>query len=1038
MRRLPGAGRQLLLGRLRAVPAATRRRSTRAPYTIKNVEGLRVGVIGLANLSSLNSIVEGGNSLQVTPLEQNEAIRALRRAAPAGGRPDRGGQPRRPHRGPGAHAGLRGLLRVRAAPSPTSNRANDPWKILEWFGPEDVDPKSVVRVWIPGVSGVDVILGGHLHVVLNPPQPLTDPAGRKVVLSHGGAFAKYVVRLDAGGADARQGPAPPTAPRSSATTTGSSPSTRSGATTRCTRTTSAKFWNPGEFAAGPEGARRRIEACCHQRGPRHHPAAAAVHPRSRRRSCTSPRIFSYAPREHRAPQQLDRRRLAAGQHGRRLDAQAPGASRRRWRSPTRSAFATTSTPGPLTQEAMFNVFPFENTINIMYLSGVEMQEMFDFVTERSAERGCVSQAQISGARFTMDCAQVQLNDLRISCDPKNERRRRHCLERSHRDGRAPWQCLEDATTGDGPLLGAPRRRTSRSTASRSTPTTPTASRSTTTSPRAARASWCSSATPPASRPASPCATRSSATCRTSAPATTSSTGKTDRSATSSASTGQACGNRSSNGQWIVDDQIVGYCKTAKAFHDELQAGTSRRLLLPRRLRRAPRNVAAAPPTPRRKTGCAPATAAARRARRWAAAAAATRWPAHPICGTVTRRCATFCVNPTGVARGARGGRRPHRPEGQVMSARFRWSALLALAGCYCDDRPPPPRRRRQLLPRSQVKGVYQVPAEHAPARPLDVVTTCASRYGGQGKVPGGRARHAGLPLRQSPRRGGDRLRRHRARRERPPAHDLHRAGLLPRRPGRPLRRLPARWAQADRRRGAAAPCAPCTSTARCACGWTTRRPSPIYADGGAGRHAGALPRASQPTAATPPGLSPTVFFDDPTLRALQIPDGFDNRSSPLVGEFVTVGQEPRVRRAAARRAAPTIPARDGQPAAMVVTGSTPSGFFVSDVTACRLQEWTTDATGAAAGAHAGAAREVPGHRSPHGGDRPIRGRGRRRPSCEVSETGAAPRRPTARATCRAPSAHVHLQLQLPRRALRRATCSGPSRARCRSSPPPPR
>ena len=34
---------------------------------------------------------------------------------------------------------------------------------------------------------------------------------------------------------------------------------------------------------------------------------------------------------------------------------------------------------------MFNVFPFENTINIMYLSGSEMQEMFDFVAERSAE-----------------------------------------------------------------------------------------------------------------------------------------------------------------------------------------------------------------------------------------------------------------------------------------------------------------------------------------------------------------------------------------------------------------------------------------------------------------------------------------------------------------------------------------------------------------------------------------------------------------------------------------------------------------------------
>jgi 5'-nucleotidase/UDP-sugar diphosphatase len=98
--------------------------------------------------------------------------------------------------------------------------------------------------------------------------------------------------------------------------------------------------------------------------------------------------------------------------------------------------------GVVTQEAMFNVFPFENTINIMYLSGVEMQEMFDFVAERSAERGCVSQAQISGARFTMDCAQVQINDLRIFCDPSDGGAQKYC-PKEEREGHAPWQCLED-------------------------------------------------------------------------------------------------------------------------------------------------------------------------------------------------------------------------------------------------------------------------------------------------------------------------------------------------------------------------------------------------------------------------------------------------------------------------------------------------------------------------------------------------------------------------------------------------------------------
>lgn len=84
----------------------------------------------------------------------------------------------------------------------------------------------------------------------------------------------------------------------------------------------------------------------------------------------------------------------------------------------------------------------------MYLSGIEMQEMFDFVAERSAGRGCQSQAQISGARFAMDCAQVQLNDLRYPCDPKlqGEDNGSDCPQVG-RTGRSRWQCLDDITGG---------------------------------------------------------------------------------------------------------------------------------------------------------------------------------------------------------------------------------------------------------------------------------------------------------------------------------------------------------------------------------------------------------------------------------------------------------------------------------------------------------------------------------------------------------------------------------------------------------------
>src|SRR5690606_20591354 len=48
--------------------------------------------------------------------------------------------------------------------------------------------------------------------------------------------------------------------------------------------------------------------------------------------------------------------------------------------------------GPLTIEQMFNVFPFENSITVVNMSGLEVQEMLDFVARKSASRGCRTQA----------------------------------------------------------------------------------------------------------------------------------------------------------------------------------------------------------------------------------------------------------------------------------------------------------------------------------------------------------------------------------------------------------------------------------------------------------------------------------------------------------------------------------------------------------------------------------------------------------------------------------------------------------------------
>jgi 5'-nucleotidase / UDP-sugar diphosphatase len=295
-----------------------------------------------------------------------------------------------------------------------------------------------VRVHIAGVRGLDVVLGGHLHVVLNPPQLVNDPSGRKVVLSHSGAFAKYVGRLEL----------VVKMPNHLGDDEGAEVISQDyhafpvdglwcNEALRKLRFDPSEFWDPGEFIARP-GVREAIKACRDQEDA---PTTDLLVPymlgMDFKLQLTS--IFSYAPTD------VQRRNNSNGGDSP-LGNIAADSMRKRNRVEAEMALTNSLGirdnlyAGVVTQESMFNVFPFENTINIMYLSGVEMQEMLDFVAERSAERGCVSQAQISGARFTMDCAQVQLNDLRIPCAPQLNGS--DCPQ-DNRSGHAAWQCLQD-------------------------------------------------------------------------------------------------------------------------------------------------------------------------------------------------------------------------------------------------------------------------------------------------------------------------------------------------------------------------------------------------------------------------------------------------------------------------------------------------------------------------------------------------------------------------------------------------------------------
>lgn len=413
-----------------------------APYTIKNVGGLRVGVIGMANISSMNSLIERGNSVQAIPLEQNEIARSyvelLRPSVDLILITSHAGLTEDQELVEGYEAYYEWSIAKRFV-----QRAGLPWRVLEWFGPENSDD-SVVRVRIPGVEGIDAILGGHLHIVLNPPQLLTDPAGRKVILSHGGAFAKYMNRLDF---VVQMPPGDGNGAFEGAEIISHDFKVFPVDSLWCSDALHdyyrSKFWAAGAFMADDK-VKAGVAACQTQEDLQTTQLLLPyITDLDVRLNLTS--MFGYAPRD------IARRNNSSG-------GDSPlgniAADSMRVRQGVEAEIAVTNSlgirdnlyAGPLTQEAMFNVFPFENTINIMFLSGREMQEMFDFIAERSATRGCTSQAQISGARFTMDCAQVQLNNLRLACEPT--RGAADCPN-DDRSDRAPWQCIADTTLGSG-------------------------------------------------------------------------------------------------------------------------------------------------------------------------------------------------------------------------------------------------------------------------------------------------------------------------------------------------------------------------------------------------------------------------------------------------------------------------------------------------------------------------------------------------------------------------------------------------------------
>jgi 5'-nucleotidase / UDP-sugar diphosphatase len=306
------------------------------PYTVFDVDGLKIGVIGMGNWSSMTGIFEGGNSLGIRPLEDAQVIEEYVRLL----RPSVDLVVVVSHLGLDEDEGLSG------------NEVDDQNELLP-------------------LEGVDLILGGHLHIVLDPPKQIpNDEHGNQTVLVHSGAFAKYVGRLDL-------------------------------------------VVHVGADNGDPE-KRSRITAFSYDnipidsRIPDDRDVADLLWPYSvaLNREFDLDGVLAYVDTPGDA--KIVRNDQTGG------DSQLGNLVARSMQTRTgiEADLAITNSlgiradfeQGPLTVEQMFNVFPFENTIAIIYLSGSEIQETLDFVARKSGERGCRTQAQIAGLTFDMVCS----------------------------------------------------------------------------------------------------------------------------------------------------------------------------------------------------------------------------------------------------------------------------------------------------------------------------------------------------------------------------------------------------------------------------------------------------------------------------------------------------------------------------------------------------------------------------------------------------------------------------------------------------------
>jgi 5'-nucleotidase len=404
-------------------PTQPKLREVIQPFTVVVAQGLRIGIIGMGNLSSLTSIIEGGNSLGVRPLDTVQSLQTTVALL-------------RPSVDLLIVLSHLGLDEDEAAAQTNQDATNlKPCTTDVDCGGSGTCSNNLCQGPVPdqnqqaAIDGVDVVFGGHLHIVLNPPKdlPRYDAAGTTMtghtVLCHSGAFAKFVGRLDL-----VVHVADPAVP-------GDKNGVRSYTYNLYPIDDSIKDDPDMTNMLEPYQLALNTQLNLTQN--------YAVIPCDLTQS-TCPKVTRSDPDG--GDSQLGNLVAASMRRRNRVEADF----------------------GPLNLEEMYNVFPFDNTITTLYLSGDEIGRTLDFLAQKSGQRGCKSQAQVSGLWYLEDCVSG------VSCGPYDAagNRATHCAAQGDSSAAGGWrspspvdgppligdQCIYDQATGMESMVDPARCR----------------------------------------------------------------------------------------------------------------------------------------------------------------------------------------------------------------------------------------------------------------------------------------------------------------------------------------------------------------------------------------------------------------------------------------------------------------------------------------------------------------------------------------------------------------------------------------------------